>query len=97
MTNRNPFRIIEKIGRIAGYTLMAFFIVVAFASVIYVFVDKYEMGWWGLLLIPGIPLALLVVTIVFGLIASAGRWVEDRWDDAKYKWDNKTLDKTRDE
>ena len=56
MSTRNPFRTLERVGRIIGYSILfAFF---AFAVVAIGVQAAINLGWWALLLI-------IVSTLVF--------------------------------
>ncbi|MDQ1111123.1 hypothetical protein QE418_000571 [Microbacterium testaceum] len=84
---RNPFALAEKVGRIAGYSVVV--ILVSFCFVTLAFAAVREWGWGALWAIPGVPVALVLLTIIAGLLRVLLDTIHDRWRMAKWRWDDR--------
>ena len=104
---RNPFRIVEHIGEIAGTVLFVAFVLAGFGLLLWAVAGRFDLGWfdlgwfdlgwWVLLLIPGIPVGAIVLAIIVGFIRMGFEWIGDRWRDARYRWDENHSDSGPDE
>lgn len=87
MSTRNPFRTLERVGRIIGYSILfAFF---AFAVVAIGVQAAFNLGWWALLLIVAVPVGLVLIAVVAGLLRLATDSIHDAWLRAKWRWDDR--------
>jgi Ca2+/H+ antiporter len=89
MAKRNPFRTLESVGRIIGYSIIIAifaFAVVALGAGVSI---RYGWGWWGLLLIVAVPVALIVMAMIGGLLRLAADTIHDAWLMAKWRWDDR--------
>lgn len=86
---RNPFRALERVGRIAGYSICIAIFLFAFSAVGVAVSSRYGWGWWGLLLIPAVPIAFIALAIIAGLLRLATDTIHDAWLMAKWRWDDR--------
>ncbi|MFJ4173396.1 hypothetical protein [Microbacterium sp. NPDC089696] len=89
MSKRNPFRMIERVGNIVGNVLFGVlgvgsFVIVGVGVSLY-----YEWGWWGLLLIPGVPIGLAVLIVIVAALRFVTDSIHDAWLMAKWRWDDR--------
>lgn len=85
--SKNPFRVAENIVNIIGWTIVGTGAGLGAALLIWAAIDYYDLGWWGLLFIPGVPIGLIVLIVLSGLIHGVCYWIADRWRRAKSTWD----------
>lgn len=85
----NPFKAAERIGNVIGMTVFVAFAIFSIGVVGWSISDHFGLGWWGLLLIPGAPVALIILAIVAGLISLLTDTIHDRWLMAKWRWDDR--------
>ena len=83
----NPFRLVEKIGIALGYTILALICLAILTLFVYGFGVHEGWGWWALLLIPGIPLAIIATGLVLGLIGAGFEAIGKWWRRATRRWD----------
>lgn len=88
MAERNPFRTLERVARIAGYSILSAISAFAVVAVGAGASIRYGWGWWGLLLIVIVPIALAVLVIVAALLRLAADAIHDAWLMAKWRWDD---------
>ena len=82
----NPYRLIERIGRIIGITLVSLFLAL---FVLGISIGAYKSwGWWALLIIPAIPATLLVAGLIVGCCIE----IEYQWGKRKAAWDSRAID-----
>ena len=89
MTKRNPFRTLERAARIIGNILWGVLVVGSFAFMGTAFSVSFGWGWWGLLLIPAVPIALAALAIIAGLIRLLVETIHDGWLMARWRWDDR--------
>lgn len=86
---RNPFKVIERVGKIVIGVLTIAAVGLAFGVVVYAVADRYAWGWWALLLVPGVPIGLIVLVLIGVLIRLATDTIHDAWLMAKWRWDDR--------
>ena len=85
---RNPYRAAETVGnviKISGVVaiLSLFFYVLVSAGY------ANGMGWWALLLVPGVPIGLMVLQLIALVIGDVFDNAAKKWRNAKLSWDER--------
>ena len=84
----NPYKVVEKILAVLGWTLIGAVIAFSLFMVVLTFLRE-GWGWYTLLLIPGIPLGIILLALIGAVGSTFVYWVENKWTYAKYEWANR--------
>ena len=80
---RNPYRLIESVLKFVGYGILGVFIA---TLVLLVGWDAaISLGWWALLIIPGIIVLFAIVGIIMWFFIIIQHW----WRKKEIAWDEK--------
>ena len=86
---RNPYRIIDKILKWIGYSIMGL-LVGSFAGIIIMAAWKGGMGAWALALPVLIVLGVAALVLVLYLISIPFAWFGKKWREWRRDWDRKS-------
>lgn len=91
MSKKNPYRVAEsvlvKLGDAVAIAVSVLALGVFLVWIVVLCLER-GWGWWTLLLIPGIPAAVAMIVLAVALLWWAFGTIEDKWRDAKYRWED---------